>query len=134
MWQRRRAARGRTAPVVTATTGVARVLATIATFHFVCFAWIFFRAPTFDHALLALRQLAHVRHGGWTLEHVTPRVLVVVAAAALLHVAPRAWEARVREAFVRTPALVQGVVLAAAAVALHFAAGAKPAPFVYGQF
>jgi hypothetical protein len=29
---------------------------------------------------------------------------------------------------------VQGVVLAAAAVALHVAASAKPEPFVYGQF
>ena len=34
----------------------------------------------------------------------------------------------------RTPAPVQGLVLAAAAVALHLAAGVKPEPFVYGQF
>jgi hypothetical protein len=34
-----------------------------------------------------------------------------------------------REAFVRTPALVQGVVLAAAAVVLHVAANAKHEPF-----
>jgi|CZKU01.1.fsa_nt_gi alginate O-acetyltransferase complex protein AlgI len=132
IWQRSRAvfafSQGRT-PMLA--TGATRALATLATFHFVCFAWIFFRAPTFDHALLALRQLAH---GGWTLEHVTPRVVLVVAAAAALHVSPRAWEGRAREAFVRTPALVQGVVLAAAAVALHLVAGARPEPFVYGQF
>ena len=41
---------------------------------------------------------------------------------------------RLRETFVRTPALVQGLVLAAAAFALHLAAAAKPEPFVYGQF
>jgi hypothetical protein len=35
---------------------------------------------------------------------------------------------------VRTPALVQGVVLAAVAMGLHLAAAAKPEPFVYGQF
>jgi alginate O-acetyltransferase complex protein AlgI len=129
MWQRSRAARPfhprSVAPCA------ARAVATIATFHFVCFAWIFFRAPTFAHAVLALRQLAR---GGWALEHVAPRVALVVVAAALLHASPRAWEGRAREAFVRTPALVQGVVLAAAAVALHLVAGAKPEPFVYGQF
>ncbi len=114
-----------------AASGASRWLATIATFHFVCFAWIFFRAPTFDHALLALRQLGR---GGWTLEHVTSKVAWVVAAAALLHAIPRDWEGRLREWFVRTPALVQGLVLAATAVALHLVAGAKPEPFVYGQF
>jgi alginate O-acetyltransferase complex protein AlgI len=108
-----------------------RWVATIATFHFVCFAWIFFRAPTLDHAALALAQLVR---GRWTLEHVTPNVILVLAMAALLHVSPLQWKERIRESFVRTPALVQGLVLAAAAVALHLAAGVKPEPFVYGQF
>jgi hypothetical protein len=103
----------------------------VATFHFVCFAWIFFRAPSFEHATLALGQMAH---GRWVLDHVTVRVIPVVALALLLHFVPRDWEARMREAFVRTPAIVQGVALAAAAVALHVAASAKPEPFVYGQF
>src|SRR5579884_2593228 len=58
-------------------------LAALATFHFVCFAWVFFRAPTFAHAVLALKQLAH---GTWRIDHVTPRVVGVLAAAALLHV------------------------------------------------
>jgi alginate O-acetyltransferase complex protein AlgI len=129
MWQRaRKAHRARS---VEAGPGWGRWLATIATFHFVCFAWIFFRAPTLDHAVLALRQLVR---GEWTLEHVTPNVVVVLAGAALLHGSPAAWKERLRETFVRTPALVQGLVLAAAAVALHLVAGVKPEPFVYGQF
>ncbi|HEX3772306.1 MAG TPA: MBOAT family O-acyltransferase [Polyangiaceae bacterium] len=138
MWQRRRARR---ASVSTATEApseghaIGHLVATIATFHFVCFAWIFFRAPTFAHATLAIRQMGQLAHKtGWALEHVSPRVGAVVAAAAVLHVLPRSWERRAREAFVQTPALVQGVVLAAAAIGLHFAAGAKPEPFVYGQF
>jgi alginate O-acetyltransferase complex protein AlgI len=82
-------------------------------------------------ATLALRRIAR---GTWTMEHIAPEVVAVVAAALLLHLVPRAWETRAREAFVRTPAPVQGLVLAAFAVALHLAAGAKPAPFVYGPF
>jgi D-alanyl-lipoteichoic acid acyltransferase DltB (MBOAT superfamily) len=108
-----------------------RWLSTVATFHFVCFAWIFFRAPTLDHAALALGQLLR---GSWRIEHVTPKVVLVLAGAAALHGSPLDWKERLREAFVRTPAVVQGLVLAAAAFALHLAASAKPAPFVYGQF
>jgi D-alanyl-lipoteichoic acid acyltransferase DltB (MBOAT superfamily) len=124
MWQRARGA-------ATQRGLLTQVLATLATFHFVCLAWIFFRAPTFAHSALTLRQLAH---GSWALDHVSGKVMVVIAAAMLLHFVPRDWEARLRETFVRTPAVVQGLVLAAAAVALHLAATAKPEPFVYGQF
>jgi D-alanyl-lipoteichoic acid acyltransferase DltB (MBOAT superfamily) len=114
---------------------VFRGLAVLATFHFVCFAWIFFRAPTFDHAALVLHQIAR---GRWTFDHVTvaarDRILAIIAIAVALHVAPLAWKQRLRETFVRIPAPVQGLVLAAAAVALHLAALTKPEPFVYGQF
>jgi hypothetical protein len=68
------------------------------------------------------------------MDHVSARIVVVIGAAALLHVVPRPWDARLRDAFVRTPALVQGLVLAAFAVGLHLAAGARVEPFVYGQF
>jgi hypothetical protein len=51
-----------------------------------------------------------------------------------LHAVPREWDTRLREAFVRCPAAVQGLALAVAAAALHLAAGSKPEPFVYGQF
>jgi alginate O-acetyltransferase complex protein AlgI len=124
MWQRRSGARA-------ASTLAARVAATVATFHFVCFAWIFFRAPTLAHATLAIARIAH---GGWTLDHVAPKVVGVVAVGLALHLAPRRIEDAAREAFVGATPALRGLVLAAAAVALHLAASAKPEPFVYGQF
>jgi alginate O-acetyltransferase complex protein AlgI len=127
MWQRARAV----GPAPEASSRPLSWLSWAATFHFVCFAWIFFRAPTFAHGLLMLTRIAR---GGWTLEHVGPKVAVVVSAALLVHWMPRGWEVRSREAFVRTPAVVQGLVLAAAAVMLHLAARTRPEPFVYGQF
>jgi D-alanyl-lipoteichoic acid acyltransferase DltB (MBOAT superfamily) len=128
MWQRwrGRGANGRGEGSV-----VGHVVATLATFHFVCLAWIFFRAPSFAHATLALEQLAH---GAWTMDHIAPKVVPVIAVAMGLHFVPKDWDARAREVFVRTPAVVQGLVLAAAALAIHLAASAKPEPFVYGQF
>jgi hypothetical protein len=68
------------------------------------------------------------------MDHVSWRVGVVVAVAMILHALPRAWKARGREAFVGSPAIVQGLALAVAAILLHVAARAKPEPFVYGQF
>jgi D-alanyl-lipoteichoic acid acyltransferase DltB (MBOAT superfamily) len=139
MWQRaRQNAHRRLAPhgpphstLSRLSGGFSGFLSRAATFHFVCFAWIFFRAPTFAHATLTLQRIVH---GAWTMEHATPRVALVVVAALVVHWIPRDWEVRSREAFVRTPALVQGLLLAATAAMLHIAAAAKPEPFVYGQF
>ncbi len=125
MWQR---ARTSTAP---APDGAAwRAMATLTTFHFVCLAWIFFRAPTFADATLMLRRCAG---GGWGLEHVAPRVVVVLAAAVALHVLPRSAEMRAREWFVRTPAPVRaGPRRGGDGPA--WPPGLRPEPFVYGQF
>jgi alginate O-acetyltransferase complex protein AlgI len=128
MWQR---ARGERDGASETAGGPAAWLSTVLTFQFVCFAWVFFKAADFPHAMLVLWRLVH---GSWTLEHIAPRAVLVIAAALALHAVPRDWDARLRETFVRTPAVVQGLVLAAAALALHAAAAAKPEPFVYGQF
>jgi D-alanyl-lipoteichoic acid acyltransferase DltB (MBOAT superfamily) len=127
VWQRTRAS---TAALI-APGAASRPLATLLTFHFVCFAWVFFRAPTFADATLVLHQLGR---GTWALDHVTSRVGLVLVVALLLHLVSSDWEARARDLFVRTPAPVQGLVLAAAAIALHLVSGLKPEPFVYGQF
>jgi D-alanyl-lipoteichoic acid acyltransferase DltB (MBOAT superfamily) len=106
-------------------------LATVLTFHFVCFAWVFFRAPSLAHAALVIERVAR---GAWVVQHISARVPFVVAAALLIHFTPRDWLARVRESFVRTPAPVQGVLLAGVAIGLHLAASTSPEPFIYGQF
>jgi alginate O-acetyltransferase complex protein AlgI len=109
----------------------ARILAVIATFHFVCFAWIFFRAPTFAHAILMLSRIGRLKMDapnlGW-------KVLLVLALGLVTHYFPRRWLDGIRDLFVRMPAVAQGVTLAAWAYALHFAASAKAEPFIYGQF
>jgi alginate O-acetyltransferase complex protein AlgI len=136
MWQRwrkrhRAAARDAHDAHDPATNPLGHVLATLATFHFVCLAWVFFRAPTFAHAMLALAQLGR---GGWSMDHITAKVVPAIAVALALHFVPKEWETRARETFVRTPAVAQGLFLAAAALAVHLAATAKAEPFVYGQF
>jgi D-alanyl-lipoteichoic acid acyltransferase DltB (MBOAT superfamily) len=107
------------------------VWSALATFHFVCFAWIFFRAPTLGHAWLMLERIARGASGTANL---SPKVEALIALGFGLQCAPKRWVEAARELFVRTPAPVQGVVLAAVAYGLHLAAGSKAEPFVYGQF
>jgi D-alanyl-lipoteichoic acid acyltransferase DltB (MBOAT superfamily) len=101
------------------------------TFQYVCFAWVFFRAPSFGHATLLLGRIAH-----GTLGHVNlaPRVVAVLAVGMVTHFVPNRWYLAARERFVQSPAFGQGVVLALAAYAIHSVASAKAEPFVYGQF
>jgi len=133
MWQRARAAARAGAPdgVQAPPTGSVRWIGVLLTFHFVCAAWVFFRAATLAHAALVFEQVAR---GNWAMDHITSTAVFVLSLAALLVVTPGAWEGRLRGAFVRAPALLQGVVLAAMAMGLHWASGAGSEPFVYGQF
>ncbi len=107
------------------------VWSVLATFHFVCFAWIFFRAPTLGHAWLMIERITR---GTLGTANLSPKVAGLIALGFGLHWVPKRWVEIARELFVRIPAPVQGVVLAMAAYGLHLAAGAKAEPFVYGQF
>jgi D-alanyl-lipoteichoic acid acyltransferase DltB (MBOAT superfamily) len=109
----------------------AKPVAVVLCFHFVCFCWIFFRAPTFDHGLLMLLRLGK---GTLTSTNLSPLVLRVLLLGAVLHFVPKKIEDDARALFTRAPAPLQGVILAACGYLLHFAASTKAEPFVYGQF
>jgi alginate O-acetyltransferase complex protein AlgI len=121
-WERRRQRRPGLA---------ARAVGTFFTFHYVCLAWIFFRAPTFKQALLVLKQLATL-----TTFHpnVPPLVAVLLTVGIVSHYTPRASYDRVMRAFIDLPAPAQGAILFAVAVLLHEAASTVAVPFVYFQF
>jgi D-alanyl-lipoteichoic acid acyltransferase DltB (MBOAT superfamily) len=109
----------------------ARLIAVIATFHYVCFAWIFFRAPTFARASLVLRQLTTLT----TFHPNLPRlVLLALGVGLIAHFTPRTVYERARTRFTRLPAPVQGVLLFGVAIVLHEISSTAAVPFVYFQF
>ncbi|WP_104985976.1 MBOAT family O-acyltransferase [Sorangium cellulosum] len=115
----------------TAGAFLVRAACVLLTFHYVCFAWIFFRAPTFSQAVLVLRQIGTLT----TFHPNLPPVLVALLGAALLsHYVPERTYERARGAFIAAPAAVQGALLFLVAVGLHEAASAAAVPFVYFQF
>jgi alginate O-acetyltransferase complex protein AlgI len=108
-----------------------RLLGTALTFHYVCLAWIFFRAPTFRQALLVLEQIATR-----TTFHpnLPPYVVGLLAIGIVSHFTPRAAYERARRAFAELPAPAQGAALFVVALVLHEAASTASVPFVYFQF
>jgi D-alanyl-lipoteichoic acid acyltransferase DltB (MBOAT superfamily) len=100
----------------------------LATFHLVVFGWIVFRAPSMADVGLALGRLAvpgleWVRAGNVA--------LIVLTAAALLHLSPPA--ARVREWFATLPPVVQGLTYSTAS-AIAFMLAPAGERFIYFQF
>ncbi len=111
--------------------GVRRFIAGILVFHYVCLAWIFFRATSFDNALAILHQLGLGETDHANLVPVVTTALVVGFTA---HFFPDGTFRWLRERFVALPAWAQGAVLAAIALVLRELAQTKIVPFIYFQF
>jgi len=110
---------------------VRRSVATLLVVHYVCLAWIFFRATTFDGALAVLARI-----GAGETDHANLGQLVVLALAAglLAHVFPDRSFRWLRDRFVASPPWLQGALLAAAALALRALAQPKLVKFIYFEF
>jgi len=108
-----------------------RGAAILATYHFVCLTWIFFRAGSLANAGQILSRIASLTPG---LENVTPLfggILLLGAAAMLVR---KSWYTRAMEGFANSPFLVHGAALALVAAALQLLGGQGSAPFVYSRF
>ena len=108
-----------------------RAVAVFLVFQYVCLAWIFFRAPTFDHALGVLRRLAAFE---WDHANIVPLVTTALAVGFLCHFFADGSFRWLRDRFVSLPAWAQGIVLAAAALVLRELGHTKVVPFIYFQF
>ncbi|HEY0465207.1 MAG TPA: MBOAT family O-acyltransferase [Polyangiaceae bacterium] len=108
-----------------------RVLSTWATFHFVLFAWVFFRAHTFRDARAMFGQLLTFTSYHPNLD---PRVLWVLGAGLAMHFLPLELEERLRLRCGALPGIVQGVALFALLLLVRTMASAEAVPFVYFQF
>ena len=116
---------------ITAHGPLRRALGVLVTFHFVCAAWVFFRADTFRAAARLFAQLGTLT----TFHPNLPLSVVGVLALGLVsHFVPARGYASLRDGFVRLPAVAQGVALFVAALAIRQMESADAVPFVYFQF
>jgi D-alanyl-lipoteichoic acid acyltransferase DltB (MBOAT superfamily) len=105
--------------------------AVLVTFHFVCLAWIFFRAETVGRAFSMLRQLFTFTTDT---SNLSLPLILVIALAFIAHWVPDGSFEIARSRFVRLPAPVQACALFALALGLYFVASSDVAPFIYARF
>jgi hypothetical protein len=108
-----------------------RALAVVMVFHYVCLAWVFFRARDFGNALAVLERLGA---GEWDTPNLIPAIQLALIVALIAHFfAPRTF-AWLRARFVAAPPLTQGLILAACALVLRELSNPTVVPFIYFQF
>jgi alginate O-acetyltransferase complex protein AlgI len=124
--------RDRRGPVERAETGWTRWRARLLTFHFVCFAWIFFRADSFAAAWEMIEGL----FTGWGEPSplVTSGVLLAIAVGIGSQYLPARVPRLVMARFSRLPVLGQATVLALALMLTSVMGPEGVAPFIYFQF
>jgi len=108
-----------------------RQTSVLLVFAYVCLAWIFFRASSFDNALVILRQIALLEGDRANL---VPMVTVALAAGFATHFFADGSYRWLRARFVGLPAYAQGALLAGVALILRELAHTKIVPFIYFQF
>ena len=108
-----------------------RAVAAVLVFHYVCLAWVFFRATSFDNALAVLRQIADGSTDHANLVSIVTAALVTGFVCHFFADGSFRW---LRRRFVDLPAPAQGVVLACAALVLRELAHHEIVPFIYFQF
>ena len=111
-------------------TGI-RLLKIGCMIHFTVLSRIFFRACDLDNAFEVIERLLSA---GATLGHVPVNVWLVLLVAYVTHYLPGEWFERSKRLFLRLPAPLQGLVLAAVGALLALVATQKVVPYIYFQF
>jgi alginate O-acetyltransferase complex protein AlgI len=107
------------------------VIAWLITFHFVCFAWIFFRSQTFESALDYFRVMFSFESFAFTM---TPLVALMFVFGALTQIIPDSVQERAEAWYDRTSIALK---IALPVVVIWLIAAASPdgvPPFIYFQF
>lgn len=108
----------------------------LITFHFVCFAWIFFRADNIDTAFSIIRNILSRTEFTILAEILTQYapILSILAIGFIFHWLPSAWKETYRGIFIRMPlALKFAAVLLGCLLIYQFKTSGLQ-PFIYFQF
>ncbi len=108
----------------------------IITFHFVCFCWIFFRAPGLDNVHAMLSQIWYNFEPQYFATFLEGYATVIfwLALGYGLHLLPRTWELWTEKKFTAMPLLVKALLVALIAVLIMQVKSAEVQPFIYFQF
>jgi D-alanyl-lipoteichoic acid acyltransferase DltB (MBOAT superfamily) len=107
------------------------IVSLLATFHYVCLAWIFFRAPTLGEAT---RVIGHLFEGGFSTLNINAHLWWVLILGFLAHSCPRRIFDQTIDRFSHLSSHAQAALLLGIALILRQLAVAEAVPFIYFQF
>ena len=111
--------------------GAWRYVNMVLTFHFVAFAWIFFRAPNSETALAVLSRIASLTI---SFANISGPLALVMAIALAAHCVPKKWFDWSADLYVRAPFYAQAAALALLVLGLQNVLATGAAPFIYTKF
>jgi D-alanyl-lipoteichoic acid acyltransferase DltB (MBOAT superfamily) len=129
-WNRRNTNRLTVGTVNRSTRWWITPLRTIATFHFVCFTWIVFRAETVTQAFAVLKRLAVFQ---FSIGNVPTSLLLILVVGFASHWIPTKALTALRDGWSWLPSPAQAVVVLSIALGLYYVSGAE-VQFIYGNF
>lgn len=112
-------------------TGVWRYVNIVATFHFVTFAWIFFRAPNLEIAMTILSRIGSLTV---SIANISAPLAIVMTIGILAHYVPKKWYDFSLSLFARAPFYAQAMALALLVIGLQYVAQTGATPFIYNRF
>jgi len=108
----------------------AKILATLATFHFVCLTWIVFRSQDLTQVISIMKRLTVLQ---FSTSNLPTSLLLLLILGFASHFVPIKATTKLRDAWSWLPAPAQAVVVLSIAVGLYYVSGAE-VQFIYGNF
>ena len=108
----------------------------IITFHFVCFAWIFFRADSMETAFSIISNIATRLDLSLVMQvlyqYATP--FIILAFGFGIHWLPTRWKEAYRGTFIKTPVYAKVVIVLVSCLIIYQFKTSELQPFIYFQF
>lgn len=113
-----------------------RVIGGIFTFHLVAFCWIFFRAASFEKAGMVITSIASGPELSMLMKVTTayPQVFLLMLLGYILHFLPSQTDRFFESLIIRSPWLVQALLLSLMCYWVYQTKSAVVQPFIYFQF
>lgn len=117
-------------------TGIRRLLGCIITFHFVCFAWIFFRNGTFAASWVMIHQILTDFHPELFVQVVSgyKYVFMLIAFGFVTHFIPDRWQEWMIGVMRHCNVVVDALLIAAVIYIVIQVKSSTIQPFIYFQF
>lgn len=110
---------------------MARFVRIFITVHFVCFAWVFFRAPNFQAALSILERIASLT---FSTANISGSFALILFLGILFQFVPKTIYEFSLRIYASSPAVLQAAALALLVLAIQYVAATGSAPFIYTKF